>query len=156
MASEAFEERVRVLEDIEAIKALKASYCFLTDDGEVDRLAELFTADAVWDGGVIGRFEGRAAIREFFVDLPKLISFALHLVMNPRIEVHGDHATGQWYLVEPNTTAGREMAVWGAGRYDEEYVRVDGQWKFQRVVLEPVFWTPFDKGWAERRSILER
>ncbi len=156
MASKAFEERVRVLEDIEAIKALKASYCFLTDDGEVDRLAELFTADAVWDGGVIGRFEGRAAIREFFVDLPKLISFALHLVMNPRIEVHGDHATGQWYLVEPNTTAGREMAVWGAGRYDEEYVRVDGQWKFQRVVLEPVFWTPFDKGWAERRSILER
>ena len=156
MASKAFEERVLVLEDIEAIKALKASYCFLTDDGEVDRLAELFTADAVWDGGVIGRFEGRAAIREFFVDLPKLISFALHLVMNPRIEVHGDRATGQWYLVEPNTTAGREMAVWGAGRYDEEYVRVDGQWKFQRVVLEPVFWTPFDKGWAERRSILER
>ena len=40
--------------------------------------------------------------------------------------------------------------------HDEEYVRVDGEWKFHRILLEPVFWTPFDKGWAEVRSILER
>ena len=48
----ALEARLRRLEDIEALKQLKAQYCAACDDGyDADRLASLFTEDAVWDGG---------------------------------------------------------------------------------------------------------
>ncbi len=149
------EERILRLEDIEAIKQLKATYCFCVDDGEIDALMERFTDDAVWDGGPMGRFEGREAIRAFLRALPEQLSFALHWVMNPHISVDGDVATGRWYLVEPCTTAGSGRAIWGAGRYEERYVRRDGEWKFQKVKLTPIFWTPYDEGWGKRRSVLE-
>ena len=49
------ESRIQRLEDIEAIKQLKARYCGLCDDGyPADDLAELFTEDAIWDGGALG------------------------------------------------------------------------------------------------------
>jgi hypothetical protein len=104
----------------------------------------------------MGRFEGREAIRAFLEALPEQLSFALHWVMNPRITIDGDVATGRWYLLEPCTAAGSERAIWGAGRYEERYVRIGGEWKFQDVKLTPIFWTTYDEGWSVRRSVLER
>ena len=46
----AIEARLRRLEDIEAIKRLKARYCAACDDGyDPDRLAALFTEDVCGD-----------------------------------------------------------------------------------------------------------
>ena len=46
--------------DIEQIKQLKARYALACDnDYEPDTLADLFAEDAVWDGGFMGRAEGR-------------------------------------------------------------------------------------------------
>ena len=70
--------RVQELEDIEAIKKLKARYCLYVDTGDPDKLAELFVEHAVWDGGVVGRYEGREAIRTFIRNLPQTLAFALH------------------------------------------------------------------------------
>jgi hypothetical protein len=54
------------------------------------------------------------------------------MAMNPLIEVDGDRGRGQWYFVGPFNFHGRdEPASWVAARYDEEYVKVDGVWKFQ-------------------------
>jgi ketosteroid isomerase-like protein len=156
MNQDALADRIRRLEDIEAIKQLKAAYCYWVDEGEIDRLMERFTDDAVWDGGPMGRFEGREAIREFLERLPEQLSFALHWVMNPEIHVEGDAATGRWYLLEPCTAARSRRAIWGAGRYEERYVRVAGEWKFREVKLIPLFWTTFDEGWSKRRSVFER
>ncbi len=152
------EARIQRLEDVERIGQLKAQYCYCVDDGRIDELMERFTDDAVWDGGPMGRFEGREAIRAFLVGLPQQLSFYLHWVTNPQIEVDGDDATGTWYLIEPCTARGRrgERAIWGAGRYEERYVREEGVWKFRELRLTPVFWTPFDQGWAERRSVFDR
>ena len=67
MELEALERRIRRLEDLEEIKQLKARYAAYCDANyDADALAELFTADAVWDGGMLGRSEGREAIRQFF------------------------------------------------------------------------------------------
>ena len=150
------EARILRLEDIEAIKQLKAEYCYRIDAGQIDVLMKRFTKDAVWDGGPMGRFEGREAIRKFLHDLPQQLSFLLHWVMNPWIEVSGDEATGRWYLLEPCTAAGAERAIWGAGRYEERYVRRDGRWQFREILLVPLFWTTYEDGWAKRRSVLER
>jgi ketosteroid isomerase-like protein len=152
MSLEDLERRIKVLEDIEAIKQLKRRYCTYCDDSyDADALANLFTEDAVWDGGMRGKSEGREQIRVFFQRAPERLSFAVHMVMNPIIEVNGDTATGVWYLFQPCTFADGNRAVWGAARYDEEYVRVNGQWKFQNLKLTSRFWTPFDEGWVETR-----
>ncbi|PKB64738.1 MAG: hypothetical protein BZY80_02185 [SAR202 cluster bacterium Io17-Chloro-G2] len=149
MSLEDLERRIQNLEDIEAIKGLKARYCAYCDDSyDADGIASLFTEDAVWDGGMRGRADGRQAIRDFFVQASQRLPFAIHMVMNPIIQVDGDQATGMWYLFQTCTYAEGNRAVWGSGRYDEEYVRVDGEWKFQRLKLTSNFWTPFDEGWA--------
>ena len=55
MNSQELEKRLQTLEDIEAIKRLKARYCAMCDAGyDSDGLAGLFTEDAVWDGGSFG------------------------------------------------------------------------------------------------------
>ena len=152
MSLEDLERRIRVLEDIEEIKTLKRRYCAYCDDNyDADALADLFTEDAVWDGGMRGRNDGREEIRSFFKRAPQRLPFAIHMVMNPIIEVNGETAKGTWYLFQPCTWAEGNRAIWGAARYDEEYVKVGGQWKFQNLKLTSHFWTPFNEGWVETR-----
>lgn len=63
----AIEQRLRALEDAEAIQNLKARYAAYCDaQYDCDGIAALFTEDAVWESPSLGRFEGREAIRAFF------------------------------------------------------------------------------------------
>lgn len=149
------ERRLQALEDIEAIKKLKARYCLTVDQRDEEGFVSLFTEDAVWDGGRFGHYEGREAIRKFFRAIPDVLTFAVHYVMNPIIKVHGDRATGQWYLLEPCTMVEGNQAVWGTARYEEEYVRVGNEWRFKNLKLIPVFWSPFDQGWVKKQFVGE-
>ena len=154
MSLEEIERRLRVLEDVEEIKRLKARYCGYCDNNyEADKIASLFVEGGVWDGGIRGKAEGREAIREFFVNASRRLPFAVHMVMNPIIEVDGDTATGTWYLFQPCTYSEGDRAVWGSARYDEEYVRVNGAWMFRHLKLTSHFWTPFDEGWAKAQFV---
>ncbi|MCS6925596.1 MAG: nuclear transport factor 2 family protein [Candidatus Binatia bacterium] len=158
MDAEELARRVQTLEDIEAIKKLKARYCAYCDDGyDADGIASLFTPDGVWDGGPFGKYEGQEAIRTFFRGASQIFPFALHYVTNPLIEVEGQHATGRWYLLQPATLAEGEQrkAVWLAARYEEEYVKVHGEWKFKRLTVSPAFLTPFDQGWVKKQFVRE-
>ena len=153
---QSIESRIQRLEDIEAIKQLKARYCSLCDEGyDADRLAELFTDDAIWDGGSLGVAVGREKIRKFFENTPAVMPFAVHMVMNPVIEIDGDTATGCWYLFQAATFKPIDSALWGSARYDEEYVRVDGDWKFKSLCLTSRFWTPYADGWEKRQSVFD-
>ena len=154
MSLEDIERRVKVLEDIEEIKKLKARYCAYCDDNyDADAIAGLFVEDAIWDGGIRGRADGREEIRNFFIRAPQRLPFAVHMVLNPIIEVSGDEAKGSWYLFQACTFAEGNQAVWGSARYDEEYVRVSGEWKFKNLKLTSFFWTPFDQGWVKNQFI---
>lgn len=134
------ERRVRVLGDVEAIKRLKHRYPDACDRGyDADTLAALFAADAVWDGGLFGRYEGREAIRDFFRGVSSDIVFAMYYMMNPIIDVDGDLATGTWYLFQTCTFAEGNTPIWGAARYDEEYVREADGWKFRNLRLNSSF-----------------
>ena len=144
--------RIRRLEDIEAVRQLKYRYCLACDDDyDAERLAPLFTEDAVWDGGAMGRFEGRAAIREFFSGASKLVPFAIHQVTNPLIEIEGDRGRGQWYLWEPIVFAVGNQALWMAGRYDDRYRREGDGWRFERVSVDLRMLSPYEEGFAKVR-----
>jgi hypothetical protein len=75
----------------------------------------------------------------------------MHLVMNPVIEVNGDKAKGRWYIFEPVTFAEGQQAGWLAGAYDDDYVQVDGRWKYQHLRFKPYLSTSFNKPWSNRK-----
>jgi hypothetical protein len=65
--------QVRWLMDIEQLKQLKARYAAACDaDYAPDALAELFTEDAIWDGGFMGHASTREGIRAFFANASNL------------------------------------------------------------------------------------
>ncbi len=104
MNLEELKNRLETLEVVEAIKKLKARYCQCADERDAAGFANLFTEDGVFEGGTFGRGQGRAGIVTFLRGVQQQsLPFALHYVMNPIIEVQGDTATGQWYLL--NQTA---------------------------------------------------
>jgi ketosteroid isomerase-like protein len=148
------DERYRALDDIEEIKALKARYARACDNNyDADAIAALFVEDAIWDGGSLGRAEGREKIRAFFRRASAFFPFAIHHVINPTIEIDGDHATGEWHLLQPATMAKEDKAVWLAATYHDEYVRVGGRWMFKHLRVTANFLTPYDEGWAKKRFI---
>jgi len=141
--------KIQRLDDIEAIRNLKAKYCAFCDDGyNADGIASCFVEDGIWDGGVRGTYEGREAIRSFFSTGTSRITFAVHNVLNPIIEVDGDTAHASWYLFQPCTEAGQ--AYWVSGVYQDDYVKVNGQWFFKHLRVTFNFWTPFEQGWAKQ------
>ena len=138
MELEELQKRITRLEDIEAIKRLKARYCEICDheDYDADAMASLFTEDGTWSGEGVGSAEGREAIRALFAGFPKVIAGAQHIVANPLIEVDGDRARGVWYLIAAVTQDdGTTQSNWPgtAARYHEDYVKRNGEWKFHHV-----------------------
>ncbi len=145
------QKRVRHLEDIDALRNLKAEYAAACDDNyDADRLAALFVEDATWESEGMGRYQGREAIREFFHGISGHFVFALHYGLNPQIEVNGDTARARWYLFMPCTVGDTGEAMWRAGVDEEEYVRAGGRWMYKSKKSAPIFHTTFEQGWAKQ------
>lgn len=147
---------IEKLQAAEDIRHLKARYADVCDTGyEPQRMVPLFTRDAVWDGGErFGRYEGIDAICRFFADVSSQITWALHYMVAPIVEVGDDlqTATGSWYLWQPCTIIGERgpQAVWLTGRYADRYRREEDGWKFAEVVLRCQTVSPVEEGWVRR------
>lgn len=154
--------RIRVLEDIEEIKKLKARYCYLCDAGlgdprNRDELLSNFTDDARVDFGFgpASRFEGAEGLKIFFGQVvPESVSFCMHMVHNPIIDVRGDRATGTWYFEVPSTNSATQGAEWMAGTYEEEYRRENGRWKCAVMQAKWKYIAPYEQGWTQNRVAL--
>jgi hypothetical protein len=153
---EELDRRLDRLEAIEDIRMLKARYADVCDTGyDPARMRPFFTTDAVWDGGSrFGRHEGIEAICGFFAGVSSQITWALHYMVAPLIEIadDGQTATGSWYLLEPCTIAtdegSRAMVI--TGRYADRYQLEPDGWKFSEVVLDCQTISPLDEGWARK------
>ena len=153
MTNEELERRITVLEDIEAIRRLKARYCAVCDDNHnPDMITTLFAEEGIWEGADIGAHQGHAAIRKLFESFRDRISFSHHNVMNPIIEVDGDRAKGSWYFLGPFTFRKGNRAYWLAARYEDDYIKVNGEWKFQHLRAIGRMAAPYEKGWANKEK----
>lgn len=80
-------------------------------------------------------------------------------IATPLIEVSedGTQAWGQWHIFGPHsnyvfdsvTGNKKHTAFWIAGKYDNEFVKENGEWRIKK--LHPICWlrTPYDKSWLE-------
>ena len=136
------EQRIQVLEDIEAIRKLKALYCAACDDNHnPEKLGPLFAEDATWEATVMGKAEGREAIKAYLaaVGTSGRIRNSAHHAINPVIDVQGDMATGHWRLIMLYTeNLGTEQVRYQRiiGWYRESYVRTIEGWKFQTLFCQ--------------------
>jgi len=144
------ERRITVLEDIEAIKRLKARYCEICDDDHnQDRIVQIFAEDGIWESKDFGQAQGHAELRKLFKSFAERISFSQHNVMNPIIEVSGNTAKGSWYFLGPFTFRKGNRQMWLAARYEDDYVKINGEWKFKHLRAIGRMAAPYEKGWAK-------
>ena len=147
------EQRLTRMEDMEAIKQLKAEYCDICDDDHnPDRITTIFAEDGIWEGAGFGKAQGHAAIRELFKKFQTLISFSQHQVLNPVIKIDGDRATGIWYFFGPFTFYKNNQAKWLAARYQDDYVKLNGEWKIQHLRAQVRMSTDYETSWAKQDS----
>ena len=131
------EERITRLEDIEAIKQLKARYSHICDDDHnPDKIASVFAEDGIWESPDFGQARGHEEIKKLFTGFREMFTFSQHNMMNPVIEIEGNRATGIWYIMGPWTLREGEKENWMALRYDDDYVKVGGEWKYQHLRVE--------------------
>jgi hypothetical protein len=154
---EQLEARAQAAEDHLAIANLQRAYGFYVDKSQWEHVADLFARDAVLEINGRGRFIGHERIREYMRHFgpPKRGLLMNHLQLQPVIHVDadGDHAQARVRALMMVGQMG-DHAMWGEAIYENEYVKEDGVWKIARLKAWQVFYTPYDKGWAEEVSPL--
>ena len=140
------DERLTRLEHREAIKELRAAYCYRIDERDWDGFADLFVEDAAVDFGPIGTFED---VRHFAEDVVgREHPFLSHMIHNPIIEIDGETATGRWYFEVPCTFRDGS-AGWIQGVYHDEYEFDGDEWLFSAIVADFNYFAEYESGWAD-------
>jgi len=136
--SEELNQRISRLEDIEAIKRLKAKYWSSVDRQEWDRLAECLTEDCSFETPMMAPMQGRDFIVKVLKRAMRNVSTA-HQGHNPEIEIEGDAAArGRWALNDVVRTPDAGMLK-GYGHYEEQYLKQNGFWRIHRSKLTYLF-----------------
>lgn len=131
------EQRLRVMEDMEAIRGLLVTYGRDFDKRDFAAYASLFSKDGVWIGGADGAraYTGPEAIREFVAKTfpPSSFPGSFHIMSSPDIHLNGEDTATAWsrwtYVV---IGLHGEPAPFAAGYYEDSFVREDGVWKFKK------------------------
>ena len=151
MTLEELEKRITALEDIEKIKELHRQYVFWLNSQQWDEMIDCFTENAIADIGEHGLRKGREEITKLFkINIANKVAGwnGGHFVNQPVISVDGDKATGHWllyiFIFHAQTPTGPSYK-WVQGRYDCEYVKVNGKWKFSFV--------KFKEPWPEQLNL---
>lgn len=149
------EDQFAELRDKEAIRELRAEYCFRADARDWEAWADVFTEDGRIEVEQLGTYEGRDRIIQFGEEvIAGEYQWFSHMVHNGVIDVDGDEATGKWYFEVPcvskATLFDEGEAGWLQGRYDEEYRRVDGEWKIAVSEAEFHYVADYKEGWGDQ------
>jgi ketosteroid isomerase-like protein len=129
--------RLQALEDRNAILDTLMAYGHALDYGDVERLVDCFTHDAVREtrrpDGTVNRWQGVDGTREFantHTHAPH--KYHKHLVLNSLVQVNGDTADAVSYMFRFDAGHAEKSHVWGMGRYVDEMVRgTDGRWRIR-------------------------
>ena len=130
-------------EDRALIENMSNHYMVAVDAGDIDTVMKTWAEDGVlnWVGGVEhGQAEIRAAMSNFggaalMGSLPADATArprTRHQIINHVITVDGDTATSfaYWFAMHNRTTHGDIQFLY-MGHYEDELVRVNGEWKFK-------------------------
>jgi len=135
-------------EDRAQIEDLQARYMFALDFGDLDTYVSTFTEDGVLD--IIGwQAKGREEIKERLggsrpdaetqqgdADQGPYPATGRHNITNIIVKIDGDQAVGRAYWFHyGNNNPDRKAQLDSYGYYEDEMIKVDGQWLFSKRVI---------------------
>ncbi|MEE2062188.1 nuclear transport factor 2 family protein [Rhodococcus artemisiae] len=152
-------QRLSRLEDLRAIEQLKYRYAGYCDNGyDPDGIVSLFVEDGRWVvDGEGGTMTGHDEIKAHFRALSDKITWALHYMIAPRIELSDDgrSATGYFYLlclctIENSADSTTKDPVILTINYTDQFVKRDGAWYFQELLGKTHQVSNWDQGWVKQ------
>ncbi|MBI3249416.1 MAG: nuclear transport factor 2 family protein [Deltaproteobacteria bacterium] len=148
----ALEGRVRELQDRNEIQELRFSYHLAVNEKKPEMIPDLFAENGEIDFAHLGKAVGKANVAAFYKQaLSELVPFVKQFIHNHIITVNGDSGSGVSYLEAKPIFNGESFLV--AARFDDDYVRENGRWKFRKMTLLPYFMVPLKEGWAGPNKI---
>jgi len=140
-ASRETSEKPRALEEIEAIRKLKARYFRFLDTKLWDEMVGCFTADAVLAEHERNIFvEGGKPIVDFLkqgLGVDHIVT--VHHGHNAEIEITSNTtARATWALNDYLLNRQNGKGTRGYGYYEDEYVKEKGEWKIKRTIVKHV------------------
>lgn len=152
-------QRIERLKDFDALENLAGVYGFYVDKNLHDDVADLFAEDSVVE--ILGRgvFIGQDRVREYMHNLspvgPRRGSLFNHMHLQPVMHVAEDGMTAE-VRARLFVMFGIENvnAQWGAGIYENQFVKEDGIWKFKYLHGYQTFYTNYEDGWAKKASAI--
>jgi len=132
-------------EDRAKIEDLQARYLFALDFRDPEAYAATFAPDGILDYGA-GEIKGRDAIAEMVANMRQSAEAARaeddsglrpaagrHNITNIVIDIDGDTATGAAYWFHMgNDNPERAAQLNSFGHYEDELVKIDGEWYFSK------------------------
>lgn len=129
-------------DDRAKIEDLQARYLFAFDWHDAEAYANTFTEDGVLNFGW-GELKGRKTIQEFIAsgeeDRTQSVAstpagerprVGRHIISNIVVKIEGDKATGRAYWTHMTTGPTGYGTVDFFGHYEDEMVKVNGEWLF--------------------------
>lgn len=127
------------------IEDLQARYMFALDFGDIDKYVATFTEDGVLDIGE-GEWRGRETIKQRLLAIPKQEepptspdapplrpASGRHNITNVVLKIEGDRAWGRAYWLHVGNRNPERSAVLNSyGHYEDELIKVNGEWLFSR------------------------
>ena len=153
------------LEAAQACRNLMGRYSYLHTAFRNKEFMELWAKrDDVSQTMPFGKFVGYEGVYQSYVgfhgdrynpeDYEQLRGLMMiHEMCTDVIEVAADGKTAKGIWISPGTetapSPGKEKGAWCWGKYEVEFIKEDGMWKFWHMTLYPLFLTPYNRSWGE-------
>jgi SnoaL-like domain len=148
------ERQLTQVEDRASIENVQTAYGYYLATLLWDDLAALFTEDGTIEIAMRGIYSGRPAVRRNLnlYGQAGLDDGVLHNHMQYQMVIHVD-ADGRGAKLRSRALSMmgnfNRSAMWMGGMYENEFVKLDGQWKFKKDQQVNTYFAPFDTGWKD-------
>jgi len=140
------EAKVRILDDLEAIKRLQRSYGYYLENWMYEEIIDCFADGPDTELNImVGIYLGKEGVRRYFSGQPErnINPEVLHQVMQLSgvvdVDDKGRTAEGRWYgfgaSALPAEDGLRETLT--GGIYTVKYIKQDGKWKILKLIWNP-------------------
>jgi hypothetical protein len=148
--------RAERVADVNEIQNLQSSYGYYTDKMLWDEVVDLFADNGTLEIGPSGVYVGKDSIRRYLLSLSGGKQGPLEGVLNDHFQLQpivtvaddGLTAKGRWRLFLMSGVSGAGSGgKFGAGVYENEYVKENGVWKISTLRWFADFVAPYEGGW---------
>jgi hypothetical protein len=161
-ACKKLEKEVVRLKDLEEINRLQRSYGFYLEHWLYEDIIDLFAdgPDTVLNI-MAGIFLGKKGVKKYFGGMNRLTQNPefLHQIMQLSgvvdIDAGGKTARGRWYGFGSVALPRGEgvYQLFTDGIYTVEYIKKDGRWQILKLMWNPLYTAPPEKGWVKPERI---